>query len=58
MLRLIAVARAAESMPFDAREARQHSAMFPIMAQWLPAEEGEQLLFEFESEMERLRKAA
>ena len=28
--------------------------MFPYMAEWLPDEEGEQLLLEFMHEMERL----
>ena len=58
MLTLIAQMRAADAMPFAAKEVRQHVAMFPIMAQWLPEEEGEQLLLEFETEMERLSKAA
>lgn len=58
MLTLIATARAAEAMPFAPCEIQQHVAMFPIMAQWLPEEEGEQLLLEFETEMERLRNAA
>lgn len=58
MLALIAAARAAEKMPFAPRELQQHTVMFPIMAQWLSPEEGEQLLLEFETEMERLRKAA
>lgn len=58
MLVLIAQARAAEAMPFEPRELQRHVAMFPIMAQWLPPEEGEQLLLEFDTEMERLRNAA
>ncbi len=58
MLALIAQARAAEAMPFEPKELQRHVAMFPIMAQWLPPEEGEQLLLEFETEMERLRRAA
>jgi len=58
MLALIAKARAAETMPWTPREVRSHTALFPYMAEWLPKEEGEQLLLEFETEMERLRKAA
>jgi hypothetical protein len=58
MLTLIARARAADTMPFESGELRQHVAMFPIMAQWLPPEEGEQLVLEFEREVERLRNAA
>ena len=58
MLELIATVRDADIMPFDPDEQRSHTAMFPYMAEWLPKEEGEQLLLEFETEMERLRKAA
>jgi hypothetical protein len=58
MLVLIATMRAAEAMPFALKELHQHLAMFPIMAQWLPTEEGEQLLLEFATEVDRLQKAA
>jgi hypothetical protein len=58
MLSLIAALRAAESIPFDPREFEKHIAMFPIMAQWLPDDEGKQLCFEFAQEVERLKKAA
>ena len=36
----------------------KHIAMFPIMAQWLDPEEGQQLVFDFETEVQRLLKAA
>lgn len=58
MLGLIAALREAESIPFDTREFEKHIAMFPIMAQWLPDDEGKQLVFEFEEQIERLRRAA
>lgn len=58
MRRLIAEARAAETMPWKEREAHSHSVMFPYMAEWLPEEEGERLLRDFRAEMERLRRAA
>jgi hypothetical protein len=58
MLALIAAARAAETMPWTPREVRSHTALFPYMAEWLSKEEGEQLLLAFETEMERLRRAA
>jgi hypothetical protein len=58
MLGLIAALRAADSIPFDSSEFEKHIAMFPIMAQWLPYDEGKQLCFEFDREVERLRKAA
>ncbi len=58
MLALIATARAAETMPWTPREVRSHTAMFPYLAEWLPKEEGEQLLLEFKTEIERLRTVA
>ena len=58
MIELIDIARNAETMPFDADEQRSHTAMFPYMAEWLPKEDGDQLLLQFETEMERLLKAA
>lgn len=58
MLALLAKARAAKSMPWSPRELRTHTVLFPEMARWLPVGEGEQLLLEFEYEIERLRKAA
>ncbi|HYI41856.1 MAG TPA: hypothetical protein VE053_16225 [Allosphingosinicella sp.] len=57
MLSLIATARAADSMPFEATELKRHIALFPIMARWLGDEEGQQLVFEFEAEIERLLAA-
>ena len=58
MLALIAQLRNADVVPFDAAIMNKHIAMFPIMAQWLEPEEGEQLVFQFETEVERLLKAA
>lgn len=58
MLSLLAMAKASETMPWTPRELRTHTVLFPEMAKWLPADEGEQLLLEFETEIERLKKAA
>jgi hypothetical protein len=58
MLALLAKARAAEAMPWTPRELRTHTVLFPEMARWLPAEEGEQLLMDFMTEIERLKNAA
>lgn len=58
MLALLAKARAAQSMPWTPRELRTHTVLFPEMARWLPDAEGEQLLLEFTTEIERLKKAA
>jgi len=54
MLNLIAEARAAKATPWPLRQTRSHMVMFPYMAEWLSKEEGEQLLMEFMSEMQRL----
>lgn len=54
MLKLIAEARAAGATPWPLRQTRTHMVMFPYMAEWLPNEEGEQLLMEFMEEMRRL----
>jgi hypothetical protein len=58
MVELIERVRSAEAIPFDESELEKHVAMFPIMAQWLPDDEGKQLCFEFALEVERLKKAA
>lgn len=58
MLRILAEARSASTMPWDARTVRSHTAMFPYMAEWLKGGEGEQLLLEFRAEIDRLKKAA
>lgn len=58
MLQLISTLRDSDAIPFDPPEFQKHVAMFPIMAQWLPDGEGEQLVLQFEAEVERLKKAA
>lgn len=54
MHKLIAEARAAGATPWPLRQTRSHMVMFPYMAEWLPDEEGGQLLMEFMAEMKRL----
>ena len=54
MLRLLAEARAAATVPWPARELQSHRAMFPYMAEWLKGGEGDQLLMEFRAELDRL----
>lgn len=54
MHKLIAEARAATTTPWPPRQTRSHMVMFPYMAEWLPSQEGEQLLLEFKAEMHRL----
>ena len=55
--RILAEARAAESLPWDTDKALLYRTLFPHMAGWLPEEEGAQLRFEFDTEMERLKAA-
>jgi hypothetical protein len=57
LYRILAEARAAQSMPWDAQRARLYSTIFPQMTNWLPEEEGAQLRFEFEAELTRLKAA-
>lgn len=58
MLAIIATLREADEVPYELAVMKKHIAMFPIMAQWLAPEDGEQLVFQFEAEIERLLKAA
>lgn len=55
--RLIAEARAAESMPWNAEQLRNREAMLRRMGRFLPEEEAAQLSFQFEREVERLKAA-
>lgn len=54
---ILAQARAAQTMPWDARRTRLYRTIFPQMTNWLPEEEGAQLRFEFETELARLEAA-
>lgn len=54
---LLALARAAKSMPWPERDARMWQTVFPQMANWLPDDEANQLRFEFSQEIERLKAA-
>lgn len=54
MLKIIAQARAADAAPWPIRQVRSHMVLFPYMAEWLPNEEGAQLMLEFKAEMHRL----
>ena len=57
LYKILAEARAAQTMPWDAGRVRLYRTIFPQMTNWLPAEEGEQLRFEFETELARLAAA-
>jgi hypothetical protein len=55
--RILAEARAAQTIPWDAKRALLYRTIFPQMTNWLPEEEGAQLRFEFETELARLEAA-
>ena len=52
---ILAEARAAtDDSPWDERTFKYHKVVFPQMANWLPADERDQLRFEFAQEVERI----
>lgn len=55
--RLIAEARAADTLPWDEDSVRLYRKIVPQMVLWLPEEEAAQLCFDFEAEMRRLKAA-
>jgi len=54
---IIAEARAAQTMPWNAERLRLYEHLVPQMSMWLPEEEAAQLKFEFAQEVERLKAA-
>ena len=57
LLRVLAQARAAQSLPWDTRRTLYWRTVFPQMTNWLPDDEAAQLRFEFETEIKRLEAA-
>lgn len=55
--RILAEARAAETMPWDWSQQSLYKKIFPDMANLLPEDEAAQYCFEFEQEWERLKAA-
>ena len=55
--KILAEARAADKFPWGPGRVSLYRTIFPQMTIWLPEEEGAQLRFEFEVEMERLTAA-
>jgi hypothetical protein len=55
--KILAEARAAQTMPWDAKGVLLYRTIFPQMTNWLPEEEATQLRFEFEAELARLKAA-
>lgn len=54
---ILAEARAASTLPWDARRVSFYRTIFPQMTLSLPEEEAAQLRFEFEEELVRLKAA-
>lgn len=57
LCKILAEARAAQTMPWEPRRVSLYRTIFPQMTNWLPEEEGAQLRFEFETELARLKAA-
>jgi hypothetical protein len=55
--KILAEMRDAQSPPWDWGRLSLYRTIFPQMTQFLPEEEGAQLRFEFEAELERLKAA-
>jgi hypothetical protein len=55
--KILAEARAAQTLPWDSARVSLYRTIFPQMTNWLPEDEGAQLRFEFEAEIERLKAA-
>lgn len=58
LMKVLAEARAAATLPWNERQTRKWEILFPQMAEWLPGDEADQMCFEFAQELERLRNAA
>jgi hypothetical protein len=55
--KILAEARAAQHLPWEPTRVSLYRMIFPQMTLWLPEDEGTQLRFEFETELERLATA-
>jgi hypothetical protein len=55
--KILAEARAAQTFPWEPRTVSLYRTIFPQMTNWLPEEEGAQLIFQFEEELARLKAA-
>jgi hypothetical protein len=55
--KILAEARAAQTFPWEPTRVSLYRTIFPQMTLWLPEDEGAQLRFEFETELERLQAA-
>ena len=53
--KIVAEARAAKTLPWTATRLSLYRTIVPQMTLWLPEDEGEQLLLEFEEQLKRLK---
>lgn len=58
MHEILAEARSADVMPWTPRKLRSNTAMFPYMAEWLKNGEGDCLMQQLKTEMDRLQAPA
>jgi hypothetical protein len=58
VMKVMAVVRDAEAMPFGAAELHTHTVWMPYLCEWLKGGEGDALLAEFREHLERLKLAA
>lgn len=58
VLKIMAVVRAAETMPFGADELHTHTVWMPYMCEWLKGGEGDALLAEFRARIAALAEPA
>jgi len=52
--KILAEARAAQTIPWDAEDSQNYRIIFPQMTNWLPEDEAARLRLEFETELARL----
>ena len=57
LYKILAEARAAQTLPWEPKTVLLYRTIFPQMTNWLPEDEGAQLRFEFETEIKRLEAA-
>lgn len=55
--KILGEAKAAKTLPWDSGRLSLYRTIFPQMTLFLPEDEGKQLRFEFEEELERLKAA-
>lgn len=55
--RILGVAKAAHTFPWDMSRASLYRTIFPQLTHWLPEDEGARLRREFEAELARLQAA-